>query len=139
MAFTDDLAALPIQSTTQEATGFLPPILRAAGHLLFILGQAADDEIELTTENETELLDELTHAKGHWDAITRNEALSTEATTRLDAFGTAFTSAIAEFPTWDRPTKLRNSRDLANRIVSFAAALDRELVGLTNSSAGTAL
>lgn len=139
MAFTDDLAALPIQSNTQDAKGFLPPILRAAGHLLFVLGNAADETIELTEENETELLDELVHAKGHWDAITRNDAISTEATARLDAFGTAFTSAITEFGGWDRQAKLRNTRDLANRIVSFAAAMDRELVGLTDSSAGTVL
>lgn len=137
MTFIEDLGRLPIAANTPEATGFLPPILRASGHLLFVLGQAADEEIELTPENEAELLSELQHAKGHWDAINANDALSAAAVAHLGNFGTAIDSAIAEFGTWDRPTKLRNTRDLANRIVSYAATLDRELVGITNSSAGT--
>jgi hypothetical protein len=137
MTFAEDLARLPVAANTPEASGFLPPIFRASGHLLFVLGQAADEEIELTEENEAELISELRHAKGHWDAINANDALSAAAVAHLGNFGAALDSAIAEFTRWDRPTKLRNTRDLANRIVSYAATLDRELVGLPASSAGT--
>lgn len=142
MPFTEDLAALPQKNNTPEAKGFLPPIFRAAGHLLFVAASiyAAEKNNETLDETQTtELLDEIRHAKGHWDVITTNDALSTEATTRIAAFGTAFDSAITEFPGWEPKARLRNVRDLANRISSLAATLDDELVGLADSSAGNTL
>lgn len=138
MSFATDIAAIPLTARQTDAKGFLPPIIRATGHLLFVLADAATEEgHRILTDDEA--LEELTHAKGHWDAITTNEAISTPTKTLITAFGKAVSSAITEFPDWDRNARITNLRDLGNRAAGISAALDRELVGLRDSDAGLSL
>ena len=133
MTFATDLAALPTHAAQAEARGFLPPIIRAQGHLMAVLLQVADDT---ATPNDEELLTELKDAKGHWDAINPADALSATTDKTIKTYGAAIGSAITEWPKWDQKARVKNLRDLASRAASLTVVLDRELVGLTNSDAG---
>ena len=138
MAFIDDLARLPVHTRQANATGFLPPFTRMAGHLLFVLADCATEEGHRVLTDD-EALNELQHAKDHWAARRTDTPLSTATTEVLGHLDSALTSAIAEFAGWDRDTKIRNLRDLGNRVASLTAVLDRELIGFRDSDAGIAL
>jgi len=133
VTFATDIAALPFAPAQPEAVGLLPPIARTLGHLMFVLEHVAAERNALT---EDELLAELTHARSHWDAINTNEALSFATTAELNKVGAAIRSAAREYGGWDRDNRIRNLRDLSNRIVGFTVALDRELVGSRVSDPG---
>jgi len=139
MTFATDLAKVPFTATQQNAVGFLPPLMRAAGHLLFVLADCAVAEGDTRPLTDDEVAGELKHAKEHWDAIVLDEALSAGTRETLGFIGKCITSANKEFGTWDRDAKIRNLRDLGNRIAGVTATLDRELVGLRGSDPGLTL
>lgn len=140
MTFATDLATLPYDAREQEAKGFLPPIARATGHLLFVLTDSAIDAAGGTRVlQDEEALGELTHAQAHWRQITGTEVISAAAATHITNYGRAIDAAIAEFADWTADQRRDNLRDLANRGAGLMAALDRELVGLRNSDPGFAI
>ena len=136
MAFADTIRGLPFASRTQTASGFFPPLFRAAGHILYLLGCLAADNVEVLVE---EALTELRHAQEHWNARATTPALSAQATERATAIGTAIGEALAEFEGWEPDARIQNLRDLANRIAQYAADLDRELTGIRDSDPGSSL
>lgn len=136
MAFADTLHTLPFTPRTTHASGFLPPLLRAIGHILYALGCLADETVPKTDE---EILNELRHARTHWDARTDTEAISTTTRDRATAISQAISEAIEEYPEWDTETRTANIRDFAHRLIQYSADLDRELVGLRDSDPGTSL
>jgi hypothetical protein len=136
MAFADTLRTLPFTPQTPNGRGFIPPMLRASVHTLFLAACLADENVTVSTE---EALDELRHAQTHWTARTDTTAVSTATRERATTIQTALTEAIAEFEGWDENTRINNIRDLGHRIAQFTADLDREVVGLTDSDAGTSL
>lgn len=137
MTFATDLALLPFAPAKPEATGFLPPIARALGHLLFVLEHVAAERTPALPDDE--LLGELTHARDHWNVLDANGTLSAATLQTSNHVAAALTSAVDEFNGWDHDTRIRNLRDLAHRLVAFTVVLDRELLGLRNSDAGHAL
>lgn len=136
MAFTDSIAALPFTPRSANGSGFLPPILRAMGHILYLLGCLADEAVEVTQDQG---LEELRAAGAHWNARTDSENLSGDARARATLIGTAIGDATREWPEWTDDQKRDNLRDLAHRLVQFGADLDRELVGITGSDPGSSL
>jgi hypothetical protein len=136
MPFSETMAQLPFTGRTPQGSGFLPPILRAMGHVLFLNACIADEAVPVS---DTEAVDELEAAFNHWTERATSENLSTATVARATLIGTAIAEASAEFTGWDEQTRANNLRDLAHRIVQFGADLDRELVGLTNSDPGTSL
>jgi hypothetical protein len=136
MAFVDSIRALPFAGRTQMGGGFLAPMVRAMGHLLFLLGCIADEDTPVTDEA---AINELTHARDHWNARAISEAVSTPVRERAVTIGTAINEAIAEWAGWDQQARETNLRDLNHRILQYAADLDRELVGLRDSDPGTTL
>ncbi len=133
MTFATDLALVPFTARGTTAAGFLPPIMRATGHILFATALAADDR-ELATEEE--ILRELTEAEEHWHVIGIHEELSAAANQDVQNLGACITSAKDEFATWTAAAKTSNLRELANRTAAIAARLDRELIGLRDSDPG---
>lgn len=137
MTFTEALAAVPLTTRGTDATGFLPPIVRAQGHLGLVLAVVADeDDASMTDE---QLLDELQQARNHWSAIMVPEAVSSTARQSIENLGDLIDATNGEWAGWEREDRVKNLRDVANRVVAFTAALDRELVGLTDSDAGSQL
>lgn len=136
MPFQDTIRALPFAGRTQLGQGFLPPMIRAMGHLLFLNACLADENVTVALP---EAIEELTHAREHWNARTATEAVSTAARNRAETIGTAIEEAIQEFEGWDENTRINNIRSLNHRILQYAAELDRETVGIRDSDPGTSL
>lgn len=136
MAFTETMAQLPYTPRTQQASGFIPPLLRAMGHILYLLGVLSDDKTEVSDE---EAVTELTHAREHWNARAETSAVSAAAVERAALIRTALNEAVAEFTGWNADQRTANLRDLNNRILQYTADLDRELVGIRDSDPGSSL
>lgn len=136
MAFTDTLATLPFTPQTPNGSGFFPPMLRAMGHVLYLTACLADENIEVTDEQAGT---ELSAAITHWGERTGTENVSTDATTQADRIASLLFEAREEFSGWPEADKLNNIRGIAQRIVGYAAFLDRELVGLRDSDPGSTL
>lgn len=138
MAFTDTIAQIPFTPSTTNGRGFLPPIVRAQGHVLYLLGNLADAENHPVTDEEA--LSELRAAEEHFRARSNpEETISTGTRAFATLLNTALTEAITEYPGWTPENRLTNLRNLAHRVVAFSAVLDRELAGLTDSDAGSSL
>lgn len=136
MAFTDTIATIPFAPTQQAATGFLPPLVRGMGHVLYLLGCEADEAVTVTPEQATA---ELTAAREHWNARSETNNVSSLARERSTTLGLAISEALNEYTGWTPDQRTSNLRDLSNRIVAYTAELDRELIGLTGSDAGSSL
>ena len=137
MTFAEALAAVPLTTRGPDPVGFLPPILRAQGHMALVLAVVADEED--TSMTDEQLFEELEHARLHWGAINATENVSTTARQSITNIGDLFNGLHDEWAAWERDDRVKNLRDVANRVVGFGAALDRELVGLADSDAGTQL
>lgn len=136
MAFADTIRNIPFTPRQGEASGFLPPMVRAMGHVLYVLGCISDDAVPKTDE---ECLAELRAAQVHWNARIGTTAVSTAIGTTATNISTAFGECVEEFPGWNADTRQTNLRDLTHRIVQYSADLDRELVGVRDSNPGTTL
>lgn len=136
MAFSDTIRTLPFGARTPNGSGFLPPMVRTMGHILYLTGCLADENVTVTDE---EAHTELNHAVEHWNARALTESVSTATTQRSADIGTALQEARAEFASWDAETRINNLRDLSHRILQYSADLDRELVGIPNSDPGSSL
>lgn len=136
MSFSDTINTLPFAPRTQHGSGFLPPILRAATHVIYLLGCINDERVEVAPE---EALAELNAAREHFGARVQTQNISTVAIASADTLASALVEAVAEYPDWTAEQATTNLRNLANRIMQFAASLDRELVGLRESDPGSTL
>lgn len=136
MAFTNSLEAVRRTAIQAEATGFLPPIFRAIGHILFTLAAIADDPPNL---DDDQVIGEFTHARDHWTAATPaadSGALSDHAKAIHTSITTLLNDFITEYGGWDHATRVRNTRHVANAFAGYAVTLDLELVGLDDSDHG---
>ena len=136
MAFADTIRSIPFTPRSTTATGFVPPMLRAMGHILYLTGCLADENVTVADE---EALNELREAETHWLARAATDATSTAINELASRIGSAIAEARDEYEGWDDTARVQNLRDLANRIVAFSCHLDRELVGLTGSDPGSSL
>lgn len=136
MPFADTIRTLPYVARTATASGFLPPMVRAMGHIIYLVGCNADEAVTVTDED---ALGELRHAQEHWNARNATPAASTAAHDQARIIATCITEAIAEYPAWTADQRTQNLRDLGNRLVAHCAFLDRELVGITDSDPGSSL
>lgn len=134
--FAQALAQIPFTANTQNGAGFLPPMMRAIGHVLYVVGCVADETIPVT---DADVIAELEAAGEHWNARTPTTAISTSAAARATALGTLIEYARLEYAGWPETEREGNLRSLANRLYDFTAFLDRELTGLTGSDAGSLL
>lgn len=140
-SFATVLATIPFAPTQADAKGFLPPLVRALGHMTYVLADCAAAETDATKRilDDPRALTELKHAAAHWKASNANDALTATTATAIANLGKALDAAIKEYPDWTNPDRIRNLRDLGNRAAAISAILDRELVGLKDSDAGFSL
>ena len=133
-------------ATSTNARGLIAPLIRASGHILFLL--AALDHMEqnptatpLMTEEEQ--INEFRHAQTHLDAenLPTLAILSEAARGRLIYLSTYVASAARNYETWTPEQRMDITREFANRIAGLGASLDRELAGVSagESDAGTSL
>ena len=135
--FSETIEQIPFAPSSPTGSGFLPPILRAQGHILYLLGCLADEEV---TVEDDKAVEELTAAETHFHArADASETVSTATRGLATLLNTAIAQAVTEYPSWEPEVRVTNLRALAHRVVAFSAVLDRELVGLTGSDPGSTL
>lgn len=141
MTFNEAIAAIPFNPNQSTATGLVAAIMRATGHILYLVGALAEgtENYELTDE---EARRELQHAEGHLirtSAVAESAPISATAKTYINAFVTAVVYANAEWESWDADTRGPNLRALADRAAALGAYLDLELAGIGASDPGRTL
>jgi hypothetical protein len=133
---------------TSEGKGFLPPLLRAIGHLLYALGIADDDlpkkattaaDKKTAAEVITMVKEEITSSIKHFEKVEISDNFSTIAKDQLVVFNQALNALAKEFDGWDRDTQINNLTSLVNKVMGISAMLDRELIGLRDSDPGSSL
>lgn len=134
---------------TAEGKGFLPPLLRAMVHIFYALG-IAEDELPKTkgttaaadkkeAETMKKVKEEITASISHLDKVEISENFSSVSQDQLVTFQKTLKALSSEFDGWDRDRKINNLTSLANKAFGISAMLDRELIGLRNSDAGSNL
>lgn len=135
--FAELISAMPFTTRQANATGILPPILRSMAHLLYLAAALSDEATPVET---AEAEAELDHAQEHWNATTVTDVVSSATNQAIANFGLAIAAARTEYTGWaTREVQSRNIRDLANRAIGLTVILDRELLGLRDSEAGSSL
>lgn len=146
LPFTQLAQQLPFAPRGQNAVGLLTCLTRAVGHIGIVAIATAHmnsgtEAAELPTPllSDDEVVNEITHAKEHWDVHTTPGSISTATAAKLDTFDGLLTTAAAEFADWDTRTRADNARTLYNAAAALATDLDRDLVGIRNSDPGSSL
>lgn len=137
--FAEALADIPYQPTDVQATGLLAPIVRACGHILYLVGAIAEPGYTLA---EGEAIRELEHAEAHLTstvATADHAPISNSAKTRVRAFCVAVQQARIEFNEWAEDDRGSNLKALADRAAALAAFFDLELAGVQQSDPGRTL
>lgn len=137
MAFADTISGIPFTPSTSNGRGFLPPLVRLEGHLLYLLGRLTDTPTRRPTDNQ--IREEFDSIRPHLESFSLPVYFTQATKDRVNNFLTAFNEMDAEIGDWDYDTKIANLRMLANRGVDLLPVLDREVLGIRDSDAGQAL
>ncbi len=135
--FAENILALPFNPTTENGKGFLPALMRASGHFLYLLGRLSDTPTRRPTD--IQIREEIDSIKLHLTDFEVPDFLSEQAKTYVGAFSNSFTSLDTEIAEWDSDTRIANLRSLANRTIQLTAFLDREILGMRDSDPGQSL
>jgi hypothetical protein len=134
--FTEQIDATPVFALTDNGRGFLPPLFRAYGHILYLSGRQAESPTRKPTD--AEVLEELTHGMEHLNIIPMVN-ISQTSIDKLKETQTIWKTAMTEFKDWTPAVRETNFTKLANFIISALVRLDRELLGLRDSDIGSTL
>lgn len=132
--FVETIEKIEYRPTSQQGTGFLPPIVRGSLHVLFLMAAINDEKIEVSQED---AITELTAARDHFNSRMFVTSVSGVTLGKVDTLAMAIEEAITEYKDWDDKVRTKNLQDLSNRIVQVASDLDRELIGIRESDPGT--
>ena len=137
--FREAVNAIPFAPTDSIATGLLAPIMRAAGHILYLVGAFAEPGYTLTDD---EVRRELEHAAAHLvgtRTVAEQAPISSTIRSHINAFIEAVTYAGLEYPEWPEDERGPNLKDLADRTAALGSAFDLELAGIRHSNPGRTL
>ena len=134
--FEAQMSAANIYAVTDNGRGFLPPLMRAYGHILYLAGRQAESPTRKPTDEEA--LAEFSHGLLHFAEV-NTQNLSTESVNKLNAAHTAWITAQQEVVGWSAAERETNFIKLANLLVHVMTKLDRELLGLRDSDIGAFL
>lgn len=140
--FGDVINAIPFEPRSEEGTGFLPPVIRAMGHILHCVALA-------TPRTAVERINaEISAAMGHWNNATLPEGLSSITRQQFESLTEAINMANAQIGDWITHNgncadgcdcRIARLRNLSNRVISFSSRLDRELMGIRETDPGAQL
>jgi hypothetical protein len=139
MNFREAIASIPYAPNQTQATGIVAPIMRATGHILYLVGALAEPGYVLTDE---EAFNELVAAQGHLSttaASYEQAPLSSVCAGHIGSFIAAVRLAHDEYAEWPEEERGRNLKDLADRAASLGSILDLELTGIRSSDPGRTL
>ena len=138
--FSTRLNALPFTPSQENARGVLAPLMRSAGHLLFLMAATSTTPPLITDAEQT---NELDHAAAHLAAtnLASINNFSTAGKNHVEAYVDLVGAAQRSWGTWTPDNRAAALRNLVNRSAGLASYLDRELIGLTpaQTDPGTSL
>lgn len=135
--FDDIINGLAFSPSTEQGRGFMAPIMRTAGHILNLVISVGEDTWDIS---EDDIRQDIVDTKAHWDTIDTGDIhFSTAANEYRDGITNSFAALEAQFMEWTPEERINRLRNLANRITQYGAMLDREVLGIRNSDAGSSL
>lgn len=134
MTFEDIAATLPFTPSTEQGRGFLPPMTRAIGHLLYLLGRISDTPTRRPTDNQ--ITEEISAIQLHFTEFTVPDFMTENTTSYVNNFKALLDSTAENLVSWDEDTRKSNLTILNNRAIEVMKHLDREILGITDSDAG---
>lgn len=135
--FAEIVAELPFTPTTEQGKGFLAPLLRTSGHLLYLAAQMGEEENRRPTAAQKK--EEIEAALAHWAGVEINDSFSKGAKEYMEKISSALRATQTEHPNWTAEASVENFKLLANRIAQLFSTLDREVLGIRESDAGFSL
>lgn len=135
--FEEILAALPYAPRTEHGEGFLAPLARTTGHLLYLLGRLADTPTRRPTDNQ--ITEELSSLSEHLSSFAIPEYMSTAAKNETTAFLSGVHFIRDHFMEWEPDDRITRLRDFDNRVIALHSRLDREVLGIRASDPGQSL
>jgi len=161
--FANTITGIPYNPRSEFATGFITPIMRAIGHILYAAAAAAATQPATTAtqpattatqpaaeeaalpqpviseiEIERELQEAYNHlSPAHFPFTTANTSLA--AQNLIETFVSAIRLATLEYSGWTSAERIYNLKALANAAAGIAVFLDYELLGISGSNPGSSL
>ena len=147
--FANTITGIPYNPRSEFATGFITPIMRAIGHILYAAAaaaatQPAAEEAALPQPiiSEIEIERELQEAYNHlspanFPFTTANTSLA--AQNLIETFVSAIRLATFEYSGWTSAERIYNLKALANAAAGITVFLDYELLGISGSNPGSSL
>lgn len=137
------LGMIPYLPQQQYAKGILPPIMRAAGHLLYLRADLANEQANFNHLTAEEQKNEVMHAREHLAGANLPVDLPTLSITAKNHIINLITGVEILYALWDglsAEQRINAVASAAHRTSGLACFLDRELTGITsgNSDPGTA-
>ena len=132
---------IPYAPTRQEAKGLVAPIMRANGHITFLLAVTAwvtnsTPPLPATTMPVEDQQKELDHAAAHLAPanLAVCDTISTAARSAVENFKLGVIAAKEDWSKWTAAERIASLTDLAHRAAAIGSVLDRELAGLPRDS-----
>lgn len=127
---TVTLNAIPYAPRQEQAKGFIAPLVRSIGHILYLVGAYNEERYTLTDE---EAQKELTDAADHLATtlVSDTPLISGTAKSYISALGDALAHATVGWASFTDDQKATLIRNLANRAAGAASYYDTEFAGLT--------
>ena len=147
--FANTITGIPYNPRSEFATGFITPIMRAIGHILYAAAAAAATQpaeegaalpqpVISEIEIERELQEAYNHlSPAHFPFTTANTSLA--AQNLIETFVSAIRLATFEYSGWTSAERIYNLKALANAAAGIAVFLDYELLGISGSNPGSSL
>lgn len=147
--FANTITGIPYNPRSEFATGFITPIMRAIGHILYAAAAAAATQpaeegaalpqpVISEIEIERELQEAYNHlSPAHFPFTTANTSLA--AQNLIETFVSAIRLATLEYSGWTSAERIYNLKALANAAAGIAVFLDYELLGISGSNPGSSL
>ena len=135
--FEEAIATIPFTPSTEQGRGYLPPFMRAGGHLLYLLGRLSDTPTRRPTDNQVR--SELDSLKLHFDNFIVPDYMSNRAKELTQNWRNAFDALDTEILGWEQDTRITNLQMLENRLMAVVSFMDREILGIQNSDPGNQL
>lgn len=135
--FEEAVSLLPFSPSTENGKGYLPPLMRGIGHLLYLAGRISDTPTRRPTDNQ--IREELDSIKRHFEGFSVPDYFSAQGKLHSSNFMEAFNALDAEIIEWDVDSRVSHLAQLNNRALQLMAFLDREILGIRDSDAGQAL
>lgn len=154
--FANTITRIPYNPRSEFATGFITPIIRAIGHILYAAaaatatqpataatqpaaeGAALPQPVISEIEIERELQEAYNHlSPANFPFTTANTSLA--AQNLIETFVSAIRLATLEYSGWTSAERIYNLKALANAAAGIAVFLDYELLGISGSNPGSSL